>query len=76
MVRHQLYPRLCHIVRCHRFQTRLPNIAGGFIYTGRNCQPECQDGRSAQLFYDPVQLLLADGFGFDVACDPEKPGRG
>ena len=32
MVRHQLYPRLDHIVLCHRSQRGLPNFAGGFFF--------------------------------------------
>ena len=36
---------------------------------------ECQDHRSAQLFHDPVQLLLADDLGADLAADPQEPGR-
>ena len=32
MVRHQLYPRLYHIVLCHRSQEGLPNFAGGFFF--------------------------------------------
>ena len=36
---------------------------------------ERQDHCCAQLFHDPVQLLLADGLGVDVAAYPQKSGR-
>ena len=36
---------------------------------------ECQNHCSAQLLYDPVQLLLADDLGADMAAHPQEPGR-